>query len=112
MVLNDPCTRDRDTTQKYIGLISSLVVSLNARDGTHPNLGTGARFRAVDPGMLPRRGRTTIRWSSRHDRPCLPPLRGSQGATCVATRPLAWVPASARVLVIACEEAPDDNRRA
>src|SRR5947209_6923881 len=89
-----------------------LVVSLNARDGTHPNLETGARLRAIEPGMLPRRGRTTIRWSSRHDRSGLPPSRGSQGATCVANRPLVWVPASARVLVIACGEAPDDNRPA
>ena len=85
------------------------VVALNARDGTHPNLETGARLRAVDPGLLPRRGRTTMRWLST-DRSGLPPSRGSQGATCVAHRPLVWVPVSARVLVIACGEAPDDKR--
>src|SRR5262249_61910595 len=41
-----------------------LVVSLNSRDGTHPNSGIGAPRRATDPGMLPRPGRTAIRWWS------------------------------------------------
>jgi hypothetical protein len=65
-----------------------LVVSLNSRDGPHPNLGIDTRFPATDRGTLPRRGRTAIRWWSRHDRSCLPPSLGSQVATCAANRTL------------------------
>src|SRR5438132_13879218 len=46
------------------------VVSLNCRDETYPNAGTGTRWHAMDPGMLPRRARTTMHWSPRHDRRC------------------------------------------
>ena len=92
--------------------MEKLVVFLNVPDGTHPNLGTAARLYTVDPGMLLRRERTTMRWSSRHERVCLPPLQGVQGATGMANRPRGWVRASARVLVIAGGAAPDEYRPA
>src|SRR6266498_2806290 len=67
------------------------VVSLNSRDGTHPNSGTGARFPAVEPGMLPRSDRTAIHRWSRHNRSCLPPSPGLQVATCAANQNRVWV---------------------
>src|SRR6266508_3994530 len=72
-------------------LAQKLVVSLNSRDGTHPNSGTGARFPAVEPGMLPRSDRTAIRRWSRHNRSCLPPSPGLQVATCAANQNRVWV---------------------
>ena len=86
------------------------VVSLNSRDGAHPNSRTGAPSPATDPGMLPRHGKTAIRWWSRHDRSYLLPLPGSQVATCVENRNLVWVQVPTRVLVTSCAEAPDGNR--
>src|SRR5262249_47088715 len=94
----------------YRAALEDSVVSLNSRDGTHPNSGIGTPRPATDPGMLLRLGRTAIRWWSRHDRSYLPPSPGSQVATCVANRTLVWVPVPARVLAASCAEAPDDNR--
>src|SRR3954465_14508070 len=92
------------------GAVGKAVVSLNSRDGTHPNSGIGAPRPATDPGMLPRPGRTAIHWWSRHDRSYLPPSPGSQVATCVVNRTLVWVPVLARVLVTSCAGVPDGSR--
>ncbi len=51
------CSRRKDLCEE-----ERFVVSLNARDGTHPNSGIGAHFPAVEPGRLPRRDRTAMRW--------------------------------------------------
>jgi hypothetical protein len=85
-------------------------VSLNSRDGTHPNSGIGAPRPATDPGMLPRLGRTAMRWWSRYDRSYLPPSPGSQVATCVANRTLVWLQVPARVLVTSGAGVPDGSR--
>jgi hypothetical protein len=62
------------------------VVSLNCRDETYPHAGTGTRWHASDPDMLPRRERTAMHWLPSHDRRCRPPSPESQGATCAANR--------------------------
>jgi hypothetical protein len=67
-------------------LLQFSVVSLNVRDETHPNLGTGMPLHATDPGRPLRRGRTAMHGGSRHDRSALPPSPGSHGATYAANR--------------------------
>ena len=98
------------TSEAFTSVLKAQVVSLNSRDGAHPNSRTGAPSPATDPGMLPRHGKTAIRWWSRHDRSYLLPLPGSQVATCVENRNLVWVQVPTRVLVTSCAEAPDGNR--
>jgi len=62
------CSRRKDLCKE-----EGFVVSLNARNGTHPNSGIGAHVPAVEPGKLPRRDKTAMRWWSRHDWSYLPP---------------------------------------
>jgi hypothetical protein len=86
------------------------VVSLNCRDETYPNAGTGTRWHAIDPGMLPRRDRTAMHWSPRHDRRCLPPSPESQGATCAANRYRVWALGSVTVRAPSGVEAPEGQK--
>jgi hypothetical protein len=87
-------------------------VSLNCRDETHPNVGTGTQWRTMDPGMLRKRDRAAMPWSSRHARCGLPPSPGPQGTPCAANRYLGWTVQSTTVLAHSGVEARDGQKPA
>ena len=87
-------------------------MSLNCRDETYPNAGTGTRWHAIDSGMLPRRHRTAMPWSPRHDRQCHRHRRSHKGATCAANRYRVWALGSVTVHAHADVEAPEGQKPA